>query len=326
MKSRHVPKEERSIFYTRVDALRPSDPPMGVEPAADNNVMKVTEDCLFMRHAFGSIYGGRRSMSWWATVVVVFVIFALLCFECIGYVNNDKYHEYEFGFIFYLIDGWFFWVGVAAFFSVGFSWIFVPWRTQLPIIFNRRTLRVTCIIRGRSIGQSWDDLEAYIKDVTTFAAGGAPANDGVLTLVFPYYDPDDPNANGRQRIGITATQDADEAFFNRGIYGAAMVWEYIRLYMREGMDALPASSAICSYRAASVRECVYLWNPLRMFQSRTWWKRVLAPFLFPIVAPILWIITLGDLIYMGLDRILPRRKWPQELIDACDGVWDGRDD
>ncbi|WP_314598979.1 hypothetical protein, partial [Burkholderia aenigmatica] len=52
----------------------------------------------------------------------------------------------------------------------------------------------------------------------------------------------------------------------------------------------------------------------------------LAPFLFPIVAPILWIITLGDLIYMGLDRILPRRKWPQELIDACDGVWDGRDD
>ena len=325
MKKNKIPNDEKSIFYTRVDALRPNAPPLGVAPAADNNIMKVTKDCLFIRPAFGTIYGGRRSMSWWATIALVFLLVFLSALEYIGYLHDTKYNNYSAGALAHYIENWDFPLGTLAFFIVGFSWIFIPWRTQLPIIFNRKTLKVSCIIEGQYVNQSWDQLEAYIKDITTFAVGGVPTNDGVLTLSFPYAGPGYPNNNSRLRIGISGTQDADEAFFNRGIYGAAMLWEYIRLYMCEGKDALPHSSALNSYRATSIQECITSWNPFRMFLSRTWWKRLLAPLLFPIAAPILWLITLGDLIYMGLDRILPCKKWPQELIDACDGAWNGEE-
>ncbi|WP_175927504.1 hypothetical protein [Burkholderia cepacia] len=325
MNQRPVPKAERSIFFTRVDALRPSDPPLGVEPAADNNVMKVTEHCLFMRTAFGRIYGGRSSMSWWAAVITPFIFVLDSALEYVNYRYFRANEGYNAGFVTYYFEHWMYPVGMVLVLLLGCFWMFIPWRTQLPIIFNRRTRRVTCLIQGKWVYQSWDYLEAYIKDVTTFAVGGAPANEGVLTLAFPYADPDRPHADGRLRIGIAATKDADEAFFNRGIYGAAMVWEYIRLYMRDGMDALPPSSALDNYRATSMRECIKAWDPFGVFRARTWWKRLLAPVLFPVVAPFLWLIALGDIFYMALDRILPRRKWPKELVDACDGVWDGRE-
>ncbi|WP_342702216.1 hypothetical protein OHZ10_09465 [Burkholderia arboris] len=323
MNRHQVPKAERSIFFARVDALRPGDSPLGVEPAADNNVMKVTEHCLFMRTAFGSIYGGRRSMSWWAAVMIPFTFAMFSIFEYLTYVDDRDHKGYTAGALTHYLGSLDHTVGMTALALLGFSWIFIPWRTQLPIIFNRRTRQVICVIQGKSVSQSWDHLEAYIKDVTTFAVGGAPVNEGVLTLAFPCADPERSHADGRLRIGIAATKDADEAFFNRGIYGAAMVWEYIRLYMQDGMDALPPSSALDNYRATSMRECIKAWNPFGMFQTRTWWKRLLAPVLFPVVAPFLWLIALGDIFYMWLDRILPRRKWPKELIDACDGVWDG---
>lgn len=207
-----IPKAERSIFYTRVDALRPNDPSLGIDPAADNNVMKVTRDCLFMRTASGRMYGGRRSMSWWAVVVVIFIFVLNTVLEYVSYTSDREHNGCVKGILTYYLENWEYTVGITAVALLGFSWTFIPWRTQFPIIFNRRTHKVTCVIRGKSVSQSWEHLEAYIKDVTTFAAGGAPANEGVLTLVFPHYDPDWPNANGRQRIGITATQDADEAF------------------------------------------------------------------------------------------------------------------
>ena len=321
---RPIPRKEKSIFFTRVDALRPHDPPLGVAPAADNNVMKVTKSCLFVRPASGSIYGGRFSMSWWATTVLPFVFVFFSVVEYISYRHDSSVNGYSAGAIAHYLENWYYPVGISAVFLIFCFWLFIPWRTQLPVIFNRRTRKVTYLARGKIASQSWDCLEAYIKHVTTFAAGGAPINEGVLTLAIPYAEHDHQQSDDRLRIGISATKDADEAFFNRGIYGAAMIWEYIRLYMREGMITLPPSSALSNYRATSVRECVSLWSPFRMFRSRSWWKRLLAPFLFPVAAPVLWLITVGDLLYMGLDRILPRRKWPQELIDACDGIWDGR--
>ena len=205
MKRRSVPKEESSIFYTRVDVLRPSDPPLSVEPAADNNVMKITEDCLFMRTAFGSMYGGRRSMSWWAVAMApfIFVFFCVCTYAAFSY--QQKYESYSRGVFHFLMENWDFPVGAALFSVLSCFWMFIPWRTQLPIIFNRKTRKVTCVIRGKWVSQSWDHVEAYIKDVTTLAVSAAPANEGVLTLAFPYADPEQPRADGRLRVGVTAT-------------------------------------------------------------------------------------------------------------------------
>lgn len=312
-------------LHARVDVLSAASPSLGIEPAADNNVMKVTEKCLFIRPVSGSIYGGRSSMSWWATVVLPFIFVFFSIVEFFSYRHDTATNGYNAGAISHYMENWHYPAGITFVFFLCCIWIFIPWRTQLPIIFNRETRKVTCIIKEKWISQRYEHLEVYIKDITTIASGGAPINEGVLILAFPYAAQDKTFSNDQLRISISATKDADEAFFNRGIYGAAMILEYIRLFMHQGAGALPPSSAISNYKATSIRECFSMWSPFKIFQSKVWWKRLIAPFLFPLVAPTLWLITLGDLLYMALDRILPRKKWPQELIDACDGVWNGEE-
>lgn len=320
-------KAERSVSFTRVDALRPSDPPLGVEPAADNNVMKVTEHCLFIRTAFGSMYGGRRSMSWWAAVMLPFVLAFFSLGTYAAYRYQRDFEGYTKGAFSFFGENWEYPVGVSVAFLLGCFWIFIPWRTQLPIIFNRKTRQVTCIIQGKWVYQSWDHLEAYIKDVTTFAVGGAPVNEGVLTLAFPYADHDRPHADWRLRVGIAATQDDRHAVINQGIYGAAQIWEYIRLYMTEGAAALPLTSALAPYRISHASEAARQFNPLKVLKvSHSAWLLFAVPFFVFIALPVAPLLMLGDIFYMLLDSILPRRKWPKELIDACDGVWDGRED
>ncbi|NBA98346.1 hypothetical protein [Pseudomonas sp. R5(2019)] len=319
-------KSEHNIIYTRVDALRADDPLLNVEPAADNNVMKVTEDCLFMRMASGSIYGGRRSMSWWAAIVTIFTFFFFSLIEYWGYTHDRDESGYSAGAISHYLENWYYPVGITAAFFLSCFWIFIPWRTQLPIIFNRKTRQITCMIQGKLVSQHWNNLDAYIKDVNSFAVGGAPINEGLLTLVFPFAYPSCHSSHERLRISIYGTQDTGAAAFNRGIYGAAMVWEYIRLYMRDGAAAVPLPDPIARYHATSIRDCIDYMNPCMPFKYRVWWKLLVAILLAPVLVPLLTCVMLGDIFYLWLDRTLPRRKWPQALIDACDGVWDGKDD
>ncbi|WP_164462926.1 hypothetical protein [Burkholderia lata] len=290
-------------------------------------MMRVTEDCLFMRTATGSLYGGRYSMSWWATITSPFVFVFLFACEYINYRYFFLRAGYDGVFLSYFFENWKFSVGISIASVLTCFWMFIPWRTQLPIIFNRRTLRVTCIAQGKWISQPWNYVEAYIKDVTTVAVGGASANEGLLTIAFPYAGPDCPHADGRLRIGIYATQDHRQALINRGIYGAAQAWEYIRLYMREGATALPLSSARVPYRLSCIGDAISQFNPLQVLKVRSpAWLLFAVPFFLFVALPVAPLLMLGDILYMWLDRILPRRKWPQELIDACDGVWNGKDD
>ncbi|NBA98347.1 hypothetical protein [Pseudomonas sp. R5(2019)] len=325
--ARHVPKSERSIFYTRVDALRVDDPPLGVEPAADNNIMKITEDCLFMRTAMSSMYGGRNSMSWWAAVATPFIFLFFCGIEYWGFLHDRDQNGYSAGALSHYLENWYYPAGITAAFFLGCFWMFIPWRTQLPIIFNRKTRRITCMIQGKCLSERWDHLDAYIKDVTSFAAGSGTINEGVLTLAFPYVKPDSRNGDWHLRIGIYATSDHPQAVINRGIYGAAQVWEYIRLYMRDGAGALPPSCALAPYTISSAREAVQQFNPLKVLRvQHPAWLIVAVPIFLFIALPGAPLVMLGDIFYMWLNRILPRRKWPQALIDACDGVWDGKDD
>lgn len=326
MKRHTVPKEERGIAYTRVDALRPSDPPLEVIAAADNNVMKVSENSLFMRPAFGSIYGGRYGISWWATVTVPFVFIFFSIGTYAAYIHQYQYEGYSGSASEFFLENWDVSIGVTAFFVISFCWMYIPWRTQLPIIFNRKTREVSCFIQGKWVSQPWDDVEAYIKDVTTLTPGGVPINEGVLTLAFPFSEQGSQRVDGKLRIGITGTQDHPQALINRGIYGAAQVWEFIRLYMREGASALPPNSSQAPYSISRASESVRLFNPLKVLKvQHPAWLLFAIPFCIFIALPVAPLLMLGDISYMWLDRILPRRKWPQKLIDACDGVWDGRE-
>ncbi len=287
--------------------------------------MKVTPDCLFMRTAEGTIYGGRRSMSWWLVIGVVFTWALFLFFQVLGYKTDLKVGKFSGTLLDYLISYWYVPLGMSSAVFLLSAWLFFPWRRQLPIIFNRATRKVTCEIDKRIISWDWDLLEAYIKDVTTVAVGGAPMNEGVLTLAFNVCNPDKGDRMERLHIGIKGTEDAIAALPHRGIYGAAMVWEYIRLYMREGADALPPICPLAKYRLDHVRESFKQFNPLSALKVKVYWLPLAIPFFIFVALPFSVLLVLGDLLYMALDRVLPRRKWPREMLEACGGVWDGRE-
>ncbi|MGV8403110.1 DUF6708 domain-containing protein [Pseudomonas aeruginosa] len=301
----------------QVEAMQPEGPYFGVEPAADSNIIKVAADSLFVRSAEGSIYGGRRGMSWWATIITVFVFFFFSGFEYGGYLYDTRHGEFEGGFLEHYFLYWHLPIGGTAFFFLACSWLFIPWRRQLPIIFNRRTGMVTTCIKGKVVSEQWPRLEAYIKDITSIAASGVAVNEGILTLGFE---------GGRKYIGVYATQDSFRPAGSRRNYGAAQLWEFIRLYMRQGASSLPPSCAITPYRISHVRQAIHQFNPLKVLRvSHPAWLLLAVPFFFFIALPSAPLIILGDIIYMWLDHVLPRRRWPQELIDACDGVWDGQE-
>ncbi|WP_321859207.1 DUF6708 domain-containing protein [Paraburkholderia tropica] len=308
-------------MFGRVDALRVNDPPLGVEPGADNNVMKVTHDCLFMRTGRGSLYGGRSSMSWWAVVSSVFVWAFCSSIECGYYLRDARSDDMKNSLLEDYFSSWPITIGFATVLLLASFWIFIGWRRQLPIIFNRKTGMVACHIDKQTVSCRWENMEAYIKDVTSFAANGVATNEGVLTLIFV-----DDEGN-RLRTGITGTRDAKEAIRHRAIYGAGMVWEYIRLYMKEGPDALPPNSILMTkYRLDSVWECITTGNPFKVFKVEKKRNLIWSVLFFPIVLPFGVILILSDLFYFALGRILPRRKWPQAMLDACNSVWDGSGD
>ncbi len=321
-KRRAVPKTEKSWVYNRVDALRIDDPPLDVAPAADKNIMKMTEDCLFMRTAAGSLYGGRGSMSWWAVLITVFfwAIFSLYGFAV--YKKSLSQATFEGNFFEFYVNYWHIPFGVSLFVFVASSWIFVPWRRQLPIVFNRKTKTVSFFHERKVVSEDWSKIEFYIKDVTTATAGGVPINEGILCLVLPRW-----GLNGKQlRAVIMGTQDAPAAMTKRGIYGAAMVWEYIRLFMREGAAAVPAAAPSMAYRLERPLDAFRHFNPLKLLRVKIWWYPIAVPFFLFVALPLAPVAIIGDLLYYALDRVLPRRKWPQGLIEACDNVWDGRGD
>lgn len=95
--------------------------------------------------------------------------------------------------------------------------------------------------------------------------------------------------------------------------------------MQEGADAVPSPAPEARHIGKNILDCINYMNPWMPFTYRVWWKLLIALILSPIFVPFLSCVLAGDITYMLFDRILPRRKWPQGLIDACDGIWDGRE-
>jgi hypothetical protein len=298
-----------------------------VPPSADNNVMKITEDCLFVRTAHGRMMGGRYSMTWWATEVAVFSW---------GLANLFAYNGYNFDVLMKTFHGSFFeyyFFGKGNFalwgpsvFIVGSFWMFIYWRMQLPIIFNRKTQKVTAYIKGKIFTQSWEKMCAEVATSYSPIYGGVPIREGVLRLFFPY-------KKGRRKkreyemIGVSATMETKAAHAHPGSYGAAQIWAYICLFMHEGAVALPPFEPdVAKYRQDRFLDSFKCYNPMQIFPKDKLLYPISLPFFFFFIVPCSILAIIGDLLYTAFDRILPKRKWPQELLDACDNVWDGSGD
>ena len=146
--------------------------------------MKITETVLFARPVPGTIYGGRFSMSWWATETLPFIFIIFAAAEYVGYRHNLIYNNYNLGLGSYLSKNWHTTIGATLVFCIAYSWLFIPWRTQLPIIFNRRTRSITCIIDNKVVSKDWENIEFCLKDITSFSADGTIINEGSLDWSF----------------------------------------------------------------------------------------------------------------------------------------------
>ncbi|MDR1463297.1 MAG: hypothetical protein LBI68_09230 [Azoarcus sp.] len=281
--------------------------------------MKITDDCLFVRPSTGTIHGGYMSMSWWATLISVAMGIATTYVSYAGYSPEMVLGDAGF------------WVLILMF-PVGCFWTYIPWRRQLPIIFNRKIRKVTCYYKGKTYAQDWEALKAYAKGVRSVHYGGFAAKEGILSIFITCRDPQTGEEiyTSQPIYGTYATKNGR----NDGVYRAAMIWEYIRLFMREGKEALPPFvfsqeeeplRPLAKYCPDSLRYVFFSNLPGNPFQAEPlFWPLSIPIHLIALPFSALWMAT--DLVYLCLDRLLPRRKWPKELLEACDHAWDGSND
>lgn len=149
--------------------------------------------------------------------------------------------------------------------------------------------------------------------------------EGVISILFDTKTWDDKDT--LVNVNIYATEHHVDVYrFGPG-YGGLMVWEAIRHYMNCDEQAIASSGRLSdAYRFGKWSDPFVVFNPFRVFWTETRWLRLFAPLGFLLALPVCAVIIPGELLYMWLGRVLPRRKWPQEMIDACGGIWDGSDD
>jgi hypothetical protein len=208
--------------------------------------------------------------------------------------------------------------GISGFMFLACLQFIIRGRFPLPVVFNRRTGKVSFVLWRKTFSADWKHVEGYAKDLTIVSTSGGMANEGTLKLVFP-------DADGKS-VTIYGTSDPmAAAVAKRQIYGAIMVWEFIRRYMKDGEgDLMQYVKPSEKYRFKHIGEC-FSENGIVDFKKKAvWWTWIFAMPFIPIILAFDFIMFWTDLGYFIIDHILPRRKWPKELIEACDGVWDGK--
>ena len=95
-----------------------------------------------------------------------------------------------------------------------------------------------------------------------------------------------------------------------------MIWEYLRLFMEEGKQAIPEPNPIMK-KVSGLRAVLEDNNPFPL-KDRDLGQKIFNFILLPIAVPFAFVSIPTDLIFIGLDKILPKRKPPIELLAACE--------
>ena len=114
------------------------DQSTGVPPAADKNVQSINEYILLIRTARGSEYDGRGGGASWAIGIIVAMV---LAFSYWGYTWSLEAKAQN------VIEPSYYYWGTPVFLAILFPvisfWVWIPWRTHLPLVFNRSTQKIS---------------------------------------------------------------------------------------------------------------------------------------------------------------------------------------
>ena len=209
-------------------------------------------------------------------------------------------------------EEWFVGAIVLLAILVAFSPFFILWRIEKPVCFNRKTRKVSFWIKGQLAQVNWDDIEAYTKLSRSAAAGsGALVKEqivafNIFTQASEHYEPEAHNVT----IPGTDYWDKDDP-----VMGAKGLWEYIYLFMEKGKEGVPKpenTTRICSLKESMIDTNPYPIKDVHIIGI------IINTILLPFTVPFAILNVITDMVYCVLDKILPTRKPPKPLREACE--------
>ena len=284
------------ILTSGVHQLNPKKE-TGVEPHADDNILKVTDYCLYALTSTDRDSTGRGSRAWWFILIMVFLI-EVYIYTVLHLLLNGTYQEA-------LGEYTLFWGGRFLVFIIFTIPFFILWRRVLPICFNRTTKTISSWHKGKLYQANWDTLEAFAKTMI-IVGPHVPYKQGVVAINL-YHKTE------RLDVPIAGTKHRSKTHQE----ASYMAWEYIRLFMEEGKKSIPESEFLNIAKTSNLKK---VWSENIPFPPKgsgtivTIFYIILLPYI--ILGAFISIPT--DLIYIGLDKILPKRQSPKELLVACE--------
>ncbi|MBT0964242.1 DUF6708 domain-containing protein [Denitromonas iodatirespirans] len=270
---------------------------LDIEPAAERNIAGMTECCLDVNGKNAAIMKGRGSFTWW---LIWFVSMCLMVGLPLSFIGGSI----EAG-----VKAYF---GLVAILLLGFGtplnfWCIRVWRHQLPLRFNRKTRKVYLHFRGKTYITDWDTIRAYLTVQSGLTGVGAPIRDPQINIEFDQ-GTDKPLTVfllGTDRLDMTDEQQA------------ATFWEYIRRYMEEGPEAVPAPD-LDIWRPAEKGELLKLHWPFPILRSKNelFWPFDIAVF-FPIRVVWFLISYPTEVLYYHLAKRIKVDPFPPEMEEPC---------
>ena len=267
--------------------------PLDIEPDADRNVERITDCCLDVRGKSSYLFGrGRGGGAWW---MIWMGIFFGTPFLLMGIYTND------------LLNGFLFFLLIGGFFFLSLLWPIHIWKTHLPLRFNRQTRKVYFHWKGKTYVEDWDQLGIYLKAQFGVNATGAPIRDPHINVEFHN---DDGSVFTVFMMGVdrmTMTPEQESAAF----------WEYLRRYMEDGPEKLPAPDWGI-YAPLPFSELIHAHNPFPILKSKRKWVWPFEIFLFfPIRCVWFSISYPTEVIYYFVEKHVKTNPFPPDMEEAC---------
>jgi Family of unknown function (DUF6708) len=152
-----------------------------------------------------------------------------------------------------------------------YVWPVRVWRTHLPLRFSRKTRKVYFHRKGKTYIEDWDSLRAYLKIQGGVTGVGAPMRDPQINIEFRSDDgsPLTVFLMGADKLGLTVEEET------------VAFWEYIRRYMEEGPENLPAPD-LDMWKPVPYEELYKTFWPFPIHTLSGWWWWPLEIALYPI--------------------------------------------
>ena len=267
--------------------------PVDIAPLADRNVERNTEHCLDVNAKGAYIVKGRGGGAWW-------MIWMAIAFGGSGIPFGIYIGRPLDGVVYFLFIGGFFFASL-------YVWPVRVWRNHIPIRFNRATRKVYFHWKGTTYIEDWDTLRAYFKMQVGVSGVGAPIRDPQINIEFH-----DAQGNaftvfvvGTERLGLTDEEQA------------ATFWEYIRRYMEEGPQSVPAPD-LDMWNPVQKSELLKLHWPFPVLRSTSWWWWPLDLLLWFPLRVVWFLITYPtEVLYYHLAKRMAVNPFPEEMEAPC---------